>query len=326
MSRNAPTSHDVATEAGVSQSAVSRAFTPGASVSPAMRARIEAAAERLGYRPSRLPGMMRKGSSGIVAVVVGGLYNPFHAMTLASFNRALKAAGKQTLLVQVESDRDLDEAVEDLVGLRIDGVLSALSLSSRNIATALDRHRLPIVTLNSPVESDWVRVISSDNVRAGRHAARLLVESGSRRCAWIMGPAQAPGHTGRAKGFVEALRASGITEVSGAHGDYSYAWGREEAGRLLERKERPDGIFCGNDMIAAGVIDRWAQAGLSAPCDFRIIGYDDIPMAGWAHYDLTSFNQDSDAMAMLAVEMLEHFGEQAQEHLVEPLLVRRRSC
>jgi len=327
VSERGPTSHDVAREAGVSQSAVSRAFTPGASVSPEMRATIEAAAARLGYRPSRLPGIMRSGKSGIVAVVVGGLYNPFHTMTLEAFTRALKAAGKQTLLVQVDSDRDLDEAVNELVALRIDGVLSALSLSSRAMATELDRHRLPIVVLNSPFESEWVRVVSSDNRGAGQRAAELLVHTGCRRPAWIVGPAEAPGHAERAEGFVATLNAVGMLDVAGLHGQYGYEWGRDAASSLLERTHRPDGLFCGNDLIAAGVIDRWAEAGLTAPRDFRIIGYDDVPTAAWAHYQLTSFDQDVDRMATLAVELLENRpGIQQTPLIVRPHLIRRRSC
>jgi DNA-binding LacI/PurR family transcriptional regulator len=144
-----------------------------------MRARIEKVAAMLGYRPSRLPGIMRRGKSGIVAVVVGGFYNPFHTMTLESFTRALTSAGRQVMLVQVESDRDLDEAVGDLVALNIDGVVSALSISSSEVAAVLDRHRLPIVTLNSAIESEWVRAVNSDNKETGRQAARTLHASGS---------------------------------------------------------------------------------------------------------------------------------------------------
>ena len=325
MSERAPTSHDVAREAGVSQSAVSRTFTPGASVSPEMRERIEAVALRLGYRPNRLPGIMRRGRSGIIAVVVGGLYNPFHTMTLDSFTRALAAAGKQTMLVRVEDDRDLDEAVGDLVSLRIDGVLSALSVSSQRIADILDRHRLPIVTLNSTIASAWVRTVNSDNAEAGRQAAGLLHACGGTRFASIMGPAATLSHGDRASGFAAALRSLGISPLAAAHGGYDHNWGYEEATRLLERPERPDAVFCGNDLIAAGVVDRWAQAGLTAPDDFKIIGYDNIPIAAWPSYALTTFDQNSDYMAERAIAMFDNFDAPAPA-FVASTLIRRRSC
>lgn len=326
MNGRGPTSHDVAREAGVSQSAVSRAFTPGASISPQMREVIEAAAERLGYRPSRLPGMMRRGKSGIVAVVVGGLYNPFHTITLESFTRALTAAGKQTLLVRIDNDRELDDAVGDLVSLRVDGVLSALSIASAEAASELDRHQLPIVMLNSAVETEWVRCVNSDNEGAGRLAAQLLHASGSRRLASIMGPRSALSHSRRAAGFADALRLLGVEALHSFHGELDYDWGRQVATGMVDMSDRPDGIFCGNDLIAAGLIDCWAKAGLQAPQDFRIIGYDNMPLASWDHYDLTSFDQQTDAMAEMAVGLLEGHASSEISRTIDPALVRRKSC
>lgn len=327
MSEHAPTSHDVAREAGVSQSAVSRVFSEGASVSPAMRARVEAAAARLGYRPSRLPAIMRSGKSDIVAVVVGGLYNPFHTMTLDSFTQVLAAAGKQTLIVRVENDRDMDEALGELVSLKVDGVLSALSLSSSAVAQELDRHRLPIVTLNSAVEGTWVRTVNSDNAEAGRQAAHVLYATGSRCFAGVFGPADTLSHSARATGFVAALEAFGDVSWTVAHGGYDYAWGRQEGARLLAQARRPDGIFCGNDLIAAGVIDGWAEAGLRAPRDFRIIGYDNMPFAAWSSHALTSFDQNTDQMARSALEVLARFDASAPcACTIAPRLIRRSSC
>lgn len=327
MKGRGPTSHDVARAAGVSQSAVSRAFTPGASVSPVMRARIEAAAAALGYRPSRLPGIMRRGRSGIVAVVMGGFYNPFHTMTLDSFTRALAEAGKQAMLVRIDDDRALDEAVGDLVSLNIDGVVSALSISSADLAAVLDRHRLPIVTLNSAVASQWVRPVNSDNEATGRHAAHLLHASGSRRFAAVMGPAETLSHSARPAGFAAALHEMGVAEIETLHGGYDYHWGREAAARLLALPDRPDGVFCGNDLIAAGIVDRWAEESLASPGDYRIVGCDNIPIAAWTSYSLTTFDQDSDQMARLAVEALcRNDNPTSGQAVVAAVLVRRRSC
>ncbi|MDG2515690.1 LacI family DNA-binding transcriptional regulator [Sphingobium yanoikuyae] len=327
MTGRGPTSHDVARAAGVSQSAVSRAFTPGASVSPEMRARIEKVAAMLGYRPSRLPGIMRRGKSGIVAVVVGGFYNPFHTMTLESFTRALTSAGRQVMLVQVESDRDLDEAVGDLVALNIDGVVSALSISSPEVAAVLDRHRLPIVTLNSAIESEWVRAVNSDNKETGRQAARTLHASGSQEFASVMGPIDTLSHSARPEGFTEVLRKLGIVKVEALHGGYDYGWGREAGSLLLAQPRRPDGVFCGNDLIAAGIIDLWAEHGLHAPDDFRIIGCDNIPFAAWPAYDLTSFDQRSDDMASFAIDALCRTDAAPLKRMIVPTaLVRRSSC
>lgn len=327
MNRRSPTSHDVAREAGVSQSAVSRVFAEGTSVSSAMRAKVEAAAQRLGYRPSRLPAIMRSGKSDIVAVVVGGLYNPFHTMTLESFTMALAAAGKQTLIVRVDNDRDLDEALGKLASLKVDGVLSALSVSSMEVARELDRYRLPVVTLNSSVESAWVRAVDSDNRSAGRQAAEVLYETGSRCFAGIFGPVDTLSHSERANGFVSTLASRQDVSWQIAHGTYDYEWGRREGARLLELANRPDGIFCGNDLIATGLIDRWAEENLQAPRDFRIIGYDNMPFASWSRLSLTSFDQNTDQMAQVALAQLMKFGDvNSGLRPIPPVLVRRASC
>ena len=101
--RRRASSTDVARVANVSQSAVSRTFTPGASVSAETRSKVLLAAEALGYRPNRLPGMLQRDSTGMVALVVGGLTNPYYAVVLDEIAAALRDAGKLTVLVRKES-------------------------------------------------------------------------------------------------------------------------------------------------------------------------------------------------------------------------------
>src|SRR5688572_22043800 len=118
-----PSSVDVARLAGVSQSAVSRTFTPGASVSPETKAKVMAAAEALNYRPNIIPRIMLKNRSNIVAVVVGSLSNPYHSKALQAFSGRLQQQGKQVMLVQTNFDRALDEVVGELASYRVDAVL-----------------------------------------------------------------------------------------------------------------------------------------------------------------------------------------------------------
>lgn len=319
------TSHDVAELAGVSQSAVSRAFTPGASVSPAMRERIAAAAAALGYQPNLLPRMMVTGRSGFVALVVGGFYNPFHTATLEAFSRALRAVGKQVMLVHVESDRALDATVDELAGYRVDGVVSALSVASPEVAAALSAHRIPIVTLNSGITSDWIRTVQSDNAGAGEAAARLLHARGGRRFAYV--GADSLASRDREAGFRRGLASLGVDAVrvlsSNLDHDGGYAAGRV----LLDAGDRPDAIFCVNDLTAIGVIDALRiEAGLSCPADALIIGYDDIPAASWPGYALTTFDQQVDAMAARAVALLDMTPDRAVRKQAIPFrLVERAS-
>ncbi len=291
-----------------------------------MRERIEVAARELGYRPSRLPGMMLSGKTGIIAVVVGSFENPFYTATLGAFTRALKAADRQVMLMQVDSDLALDDAVGELETYRVDGVVSALAVSSPEVAEQLDRYQLPIVTLNSIVSSEWVRVVQSDNRAAGVKAANLLHECGAASLAYVAGAPDSLSQMDRQRGFIEGVEALGLGSPRIVDGNYTYEGGWQ-AGLELAKDDVPQGLFCANDVTAFGVIDALRRTrGLEAGRDYRIIGYDNLSAARWRGYDLTSFDQDVDEMARVAVELLDTPEAGLNPVEVCATLHRRTSC
>lgn len=317
------TSHDVARLAGVSQSAVSRAFTPGASISAGLRKKVREAATRLGYQPNLLPGMMLHGRSGIVAVVVGGAYNPFHAATLEAFSRALQRSGKRIMLVQAESDRTLDTVVGELIGYRIDGVVTALSILSQEAADAITAHRIPVVTLNSEITTSFIHVVGIDNEGAGRAAAEHMLARGGTRFAYVGADSIASAQ--RERGYCEAVVAAGLAQPVRLAGTLDHDGGLAAGRAMLELSERPDAIFCVNDLTAIGVMDAWRlEGGFAFPSDAQIVGFDDIPASRWPGYDLTTVNQNVNRMADHAVNLIEHPREgPLPAHLVDfDLIVR----
>lgn len=323
--RNA-TSHDVARLANVSQSAVSRAFTSGGSVSEAKRKRIMEAAAQLGYQPNRLPGMMLSGRSNMIAVVAGGFYNPFHTMALESFLRGISSSGKQALVIQVESDRLLDAVVSNLAGYRIDGIVSSLSVGSHEIATALAAYRLPVVTLNSEITNEYIRAVNCDNREAGRTAARHFIERGGKRFAFLSGPGDHIAHRERGLGFTEELSALKAGAPLIVEGDYSYRCGYEWGMTLGSDATRPDSVFCTNDLMAFGVMDALRrECGLRCPEDVMLIGFDNTPGAEWASYQLTSFDQRLDSLVERALAYLQGEHANLANLDVVPLLKTRMS-
>ncbi len=180
---------DVARLAGVSQSSVSRTYRPGASVSAETRQKVLVAAEQLGYRPSMIPQIMLNHRSYLVALVIGGMYNPFYARALEEFTVQLHATGHQVLLVHVDSGHMFDSVIPRLAGYRVDAIVSALAVLSSDAAEALARFKVPIVSFNTPVKNEWVSSISSDNERAGVDIADHFLERGARSFAFITGPA-----------------------------------------------------------------------------------------------------------------------------------------
>ncbi len=211
-------STDVARLAGVSQSAVSRAYTPGASVSAETRRKVLEAAEVLGYRPSLIPGIMLKHRSRLVAMVVGGLYNPFYATVLELFATRLQEIGNQVLLVHVDSGFSLDEAIPRLAGYRVDAVVSALAVLSQDAAAALARLEIPVVCFNTPLKNEWVSSISSDNREAGGAMADLFIAGGAGTFGYITGPRGSPANEDRLAGYRDRLLQTGISRSPGCRG------------------------------------------------------------------------------------------------------------
>ncbi|WP_342629283.1 LacI family DNA-binding transcriptional regulator [Nguyenibacter vanlangensis] len=304
VTRRAVSSTDVARLAGVSQSAVSRTFSAAGGVSAPTRARVLEAAAALGYRPNRIPAIMQSGRSHMVGVVVGGLDNPFYAAVLDHFAVALRALGLQVLLVRVDDALALDGALEQLAGYRVDAAVTALAVGSRAAAEALSALRVPTVCFNSRLTGPWISTVRSNNRAAGRQAAALLAARGVRAAGWLAGPRESAAARERGRGFAEGVAARGLAPPVAIAGDDSHAGGYDAMRRLLRARQPPEGLFCGNDLMACGAIDALRDAGLSVPGDVLVIGYDNIPQAGWRAYDLTSFDQQVERMAGAALEML----------------------
>lgn len=297
-------STDVAQLAGVSQSAVSRTYRPGASVSAETRRKVLEAAEVLGYRPSLIPQIMRDHRSYLVAVVVGGLYNPFYAQVLEEFARQLQAVGKQVLLVHVDSGYSFEEAIPKLASYRVDAVVSALAVLSNEPAEALARLRIPVVAFNTVVMNDWVSSVSCANCEAGETIADLFLARGARTFGYVTGPVASPASGERLRGFRDRLAGKGFNNLRLASGDFHYEAGARAIDTMRAEGSLPEAIFCANDLTAIGLIDAIrAAGGYRIPEDVMVAGFDGIPPAAWQAYDLTTFEQDAVTMVQRAIEI-----------------------
>lgn len=301
-------STDVARLAEVSQSAVSRTFG-GGRVSPETRAKVLAAAAQLNYRPSALPQIMLTERSRLVAVVVGGMYNPFYAEVLEIFGRRLQETGHQILLFRADSSYTLDSAIPLLAGYRVDAVVSALAVLSDEAARELSTFNVPIVSFNTTVVSDHISAVCCDNAGGGAKIAELFLARGARRCAYVAGPADSPASNDRFAGFAGALAAAGATPPRRVAGDFTYEAGWRGAIELFGGADAPDAVFCANDLVAFGVIDAIRDRfGLDSPGDVLVAGFDDIPAAAWKGYDLTSVDQNAEAMVGASLAIIDADG------------------
>jgi len=322
------TAAEVAHAAGVSRSAVSRTFTPGTSVAPATRLRVEAAATRLGYRPNALARTLITRRSRIVGVVMAAIDNPFHAQLLQCLDAALQRRGLAILLRGAARPELTDELILHLLSYQVDGVIVASGLMSSTAARACVAAETPVVMLDRLMRASRASAVGSDNRAGGRLAAELLLALGRRRLAFMAGTPGVSTSDDRAQGFLDALAKAGLAPVAVASGGYAYEGGRVAAQAMLAA--RPDGVFCENDLMAMALLDVARGSGLRVPEDLAVVGFDNIPAAALPAYALTTVAQDAPRLAETAAALLEQRIEdptrRATRQLIPCTLIRRETA
>jgi len=295
---------DVARLAGVSQAAVSRAYTPGASISDKMRRKVLAAAEQLGYQPNIIARSLSGKATHLIGIVMVKIGDPFYAKILAAFSRKLQEKGYWTLLLNVNDDLALDQALPQALQYQVDGIVLTSATLSSNIASHCTAMGVPVVLFNRFSLEVAVNSVGCDHAGGARLLADLLVRAGHKRFAYIAGEENSSTNQEREKGYRERLAQDGHGIIARESGDYSYASGYAAAERILNGPECPDALFCANDFMAIGAIDRARQMGLRVPEDLSVVGFDDTAMAGWPQYALTTINQPIDRLVAATVDVL----------------------
>ena len=299
------TSLDVARRAGVSQSAVSRVFTPGASASAATAAKVKKAALELGYRPNPLARAMITGQSKIIGLLVAYLDNQFYPMALERLSEALQSKGYHILVFMVKnSQQGIDEVVQELLDYRVDGIIAASVAMTGDLTDRCAAAGIPVVLFNRGQDGAGLSTITSANVDGGRKAADFLAKGGHTRIAHIAGWSGASTGRDRQRGFVEGLAAHGLEPLEIVDGMFDRDVATDAARHLMNSATRPDAIFVGNDHMAFVVIDALRAMGCDIPGDVSIVGYDDVPLAAWGAYDLTTVRQPVNRMVDATVETL----------------------
>ena len=306
MSTTRITSAEVARRAGVSQSAVSRVFTPGASASPSTIEKVRKAAAELGYRPNVLARAMVSGKSRIIGLVVAYLENYFYPEALEKLSNALQAKGYHVLIFMARQTADnVDDVVDEILDYQVDGIIAASVALSSDLAQRCREAGVPIVFFNRTQGDRAFSAVTSDNRAGGRRVAEFLAAGGHRRIAHVAGWEGASTQAEREAGFREGLAAAGLPLHARAVGNFVLDQARDAARALFAAPERPDAVFVANDHMAFGVMDvlRY-ELGLSVPGDVSVIGFDDVPPAAWPAYDLTTVRQPAERMVAETVDLL----------------------
>ncbi|MEM6710697.1 MAG: LacI family DNA-binding transcriptional regulator [Pseudomonadota bacterium] len=297
MSRQKITSIDVALAAGVSQSAVSRTFTPGASVAQETRERVQEAAHRLGYRPNAIARSLITRRSHMIGMAVSYLNNHFYPELVQGISAFCQQRGYHVLLFTVGEGDAANRQLQRALDYQIDGlILASVSLSSE-IAERCHNAGIPVVMVNRLSDAPTASKVTGANELGGRTIAHFLAKADHKRIAYLAGLDETSTNRDRESGFMTGLRECNRELHARANGQYDADKAAWAAIELMQMAEPPDGIFCANDHMAIAAMDALrSQLDVRIPDDVSIIGFDDVGPARWPTYSITSFSQPVDAM------------------------------
>lgn len=307
MSRRSPvTAADVAKLAGVSISAVSRAFTKGASISSRARLKVETAARELGYRPNLIARSLITRRSNLVGVAMGYMPNPFYSEALHLLLEALGRAGFQTLLFSADASQSGDLVLDEILHWRVDAlILASINLSSP-LAAECRAARVPVVLFNRKTSDANVASVTGDNFGGAGEIAAYLAQTDHRHYAFMAGVESSSTSRDREAGFTQWLEANGAGTPVRVVGQYDPVPAREATRKLLSLHPETDALFCANDHMAFAAIEvaRY-EFGRTLGRDLSIVGFDDVAMAAWPSFSLSTFSQPVEPMISSVVSTME---------------------
>jgi LacI family transcriptional regulator len=298
------TSHDVARLAGVSQSTVSRALRGLGGMSPETRQRVEQAARQLAYVPFEAGRSLVTRATRRVGVVAGDLTNPFFPDLVEPMRAELEHRGYRTVLIpdSVESPAD----VQVMTDGSLDGVILTTARMGSRLPHQLADAGVPFVFTNREIHGFPADACVADNRLGAVATANLLVDLGHRAVGAILGPSDTSNGREREAGLLEGLNARGLylDPARVRRGEFDFDTGYRASLDLLANTDRTSAIVCSNDVVALGACNAVMKAGLAVGRDMTIVGFDNIRMAGWPVFGLTTVGCDLTKLAAESVRLL----------------------
>ncbi|GAA3176959.1 LacI family DNA-binding transcriptional regulator [Blastococcus jejuensis] len=299
---------DVAARAGVSHQTVSRVVNGHPSVAPATRERVEQAIAELGYRPNVAARALVTGSTRTIGLVTVKINQYGPAQTMLGLEKAARAAG-YSLSVSILDDATagaMRDAVDAFVAQRVDAIVALSTYDDAAEALASLEPPVPLVAVQVGGDEDRPAV-GVDQEAGARLAVRHLLDLGHRTVHHVAGPADSKEARGRIDGWRAELEAVGAPVPEPLRGDWTpssgYAAGRQLADRI-RAGEDVTAVFLANDQMALGLLAAFHEAGLEAPDDVSVVGFDDLPEAPYFTPPLTTVRQDFAELGRRGVQLV----------------------
>ena len=326
------TSMDVAKLAGVSQSAVSRVFTKGASASAKTAEKVQNAAKELGYRPNRIARSLLTGRSYMIGLVVAYLDNYFYPEVLERLSHSLQKEGYHVLIfMAAQTARNVDKVVEEILEYQIDAIVTASVALSSELTAKCENAGIPVLQFNRIQHHSSFASVTTDNYLGGSLIAKHLIDQGYRSFGYIAGWEGASTQRDREAGFRQTLNDYGFDITARAVGNFRTEQSREAALSIVNQSAIPEAVFVANDAMALVVMDVFRfELGLTIPDDIGIVGYDDVPPSRLASYDLTTVSQPVEQMVQQTVLLIMQYmqGKPIQQNEIKlpgQLIIRSSS-
>ncbi|MDR9828997.1 LacI family DNA-binding transcriptional regulator [Vibrio sp. FNV 38] len=295
------TSIDVARMLGVSQSMVSRAFSPNASISEKKRKLIIDGAQKLGYTPNAMARGLTSKRSGLIAIVSDNESNPIYDEIIRKISYTIQMQGGQPVLC-IADNNNMNTAVNKAIEYQVDGLIIATSNFNKGILNKCLAHGIQITFINQYLEGTQASSFCTDNRLTGTQIADYLVKTGRLRTAYLAGNSGSMVNEHRWDGFRDRLLQHGAPPPLYIPGTFSFQSGLDAAEIITQQYKEIEAVFCANDIIAIGLLEGMQK--ISKPQRPAVVGVDDIPMAAWPSFQLTSYRQPLNQLIEDAITQL----------------------
>lgn len=296
---------DVAREAGVARVTVSRALSHPDKVSPATRAAVRAAIERLGYVPNLTAGSLASKRSRIIGAIVPTLCNSWFADAMDGLAETLGAAGYQLMLGQSGYHVDQEAGlVEAFLGRKVDGLVLTGVVHAPSVRERLRRNRLPVVEIWDLTDDPIDTVVGFSNVLIGEAVAAYLRQRGHRQIGFIGAEEVRSGK--RLQGLRQRLAAEGLDAAAATPitPPSTIEDGARSLAQLLALNPQLQAVFCSNDTLGVGALLECRRRGLRVPQDIAVVGFSDLAIAAACVPALTTVRVQSRELGCQAAQVL----------------------
>ena len=313
---------DVARQAGVAHTTVSRALNGSPLISPETTDRVRKIAAEMGYQPSAAARSLKTNRSQVLGVIVSSIDDPFFSEILQGIDDVAQQCGYSLFIAASQRDPQRERSiVRTMREHRVDGVIICSTPFSAEHGRQLRSYEIPIVVINNQSAEDYRYSIHHDDLDGSRQVMEHLIRLGHRRIGYLGYAHSGRTNLKRLSGYREAMQAAGLPVPDGYEfaAEASSPWeGQSAIGHFLSLPRPPTAIFCYNDMLAIGALQGLQAAGLHVPQECSVAGFDNIPFSSYTNPPLTTFDQPKRTIGEQAARLVLGLLDESRENDPEP--------